>query len=65
MFGSAGVVVVSLTALVATASAINAGLFSATNVSYQMAKDGEFPWIFTHRCGGAARGSWSAGSSSR
>jgi len=49
VFGSAGVVVVSITALIATASAINAGLFSATNVSYQMAKDGEFPGIFTHR----------------
>ncbi len=49
VFGSAGVVVVSLTALVATASAINAGLFSATNVSYQMAKDGEFPGLFTHQ----------------
>ncbi len=49
VFGSAGVVAVSLTALIATASAINAGLFSATNVSYQMAKDGEFPGIFTHQ----------------
>lgn len=45
VFGSVGVVVVSLTALLATASAINAGLFSATNVSYQMAKDGEFPGV--------------------
>jgi len=46
VFGSVGVAVVSITALVATASAINAGLFSATNVSYQMAKDGELPGVF-------------------
>lgn len=46
VFGSVGVAVVAITALVATASAINAGLFSATNVSYQMAKDGELPGVF-------------------
>jgi amino acid transporter len=45
VFGSVGVVAVSITALIATASAINAGLFSATNVSYQMAKDGELPGV--------------------
>jgi len=45
IFGSVGVVAISITALVATASAINAGLFSATNVSYQMAKDGELPGV--------------------
>lgn len=46
VFGQAGFVAVSITALVATASAINASLFAVTNVAYQMAKDGELPGRF-------------------
>jgi len=46
VFGSVGVAAVAVTALVATASAINASLFSVTNVAYQMAKDGELPGLF-------------------
>ena len=46
MFGQAGFVAVSITALVATASAINASLFAVTNVAYQMSKDGELPGRF-------------------
>ena len=46
VFGQAGFVAVSITALVATASAINASLFAVTNVAYQMAKDGELPGVF-------------------
>jgi len=46
VFGSVGVAAVAVTALVATASAINASLFSVTNVAYQMAKNGELPGLF-------------------
>jgi amino acid transporter len=43
VFGSLGFAAVSVTALIATASAINASLYAVTNVTYQMAKDGELP----------------------
>lgn len=46
VFGTSGFVAVSLAALVATASAINASLYSVTNVTYRMAKDGELPGAF-------------------
>ncbi len=46
VFGSAGFIMVSITALIATASAINASLYAVTNVTYQMAKDGELPGAF-------------------
>jgi amino acid transporter len=42
-FGAVGFTVVGITALISTASAINAGLYAATNVTYQLAKDGELP----------------------
>ena len=46
VFGQVGFSVVSITALIATASAINANLYAVTNVTYQLAKDGELPSIF-------------------
>ncbi len=46
VFGEFGFVAVSITAMVATASAINASLYSATNVTYQMAKEGQLPGTF-------------------
>jgi amino acid transporter len=46
VFGSVGVAAVAVTALVTTASAINASLFSVTNVAYKMAKNGELPGLF-------------------
>ncbi len=46
IFGQAGFTVVAFTALIATASAINANLYAVTNVTYQLAKDGELPAIF-------------------
>ena len=46
IFGSTGFAIVTITALVATASAINANLYSVTNVTYQLAKDGELPEVF-------------------
>jgi amino acid transporter len=46
VFGNIGFTVVTITALVATASAINANLYAVTNVTYQLAKDGELPQAF-------------------
>ena len=48
IFGQAGFTIVVVTALISTATAINAGLFAATNVTYQLAKDGELPQRFQH-----------------
>jgi amino acid transporter len=45
-FGNIGFTIVTITALVATSSAINANLYSVTNVTYQLAKDGELPEVF-------------------
>jgi amino acid transporter len=45
-FGTAGFTIVAVTALVSTASSINANLYAVTNVTYQMAKDGELPSRF-------------------
>lgn len=46
VFGNIGFTVVTITALIATASAINANLYAVTNVTYQLAKDGELPQVF-------------------
>lgn len=46
IFGQVGFTVVAVTALIATASAINANLYAVTNVTYQLAKDGELPSVF-------------------
>jgi len=46
VFGDIGFTVVTVTALVATSSAINASLFAVTNVTYQLAKEGELPQAF-------------------
>ncbi len=46
IFGQTGFTIVAITALIATASAINANLYAVTNVTYQLAKDGELPAIF-------------------
>jgi len=46
IFGQSGFTVVAITALVATASAINANLYAVTNVTYHLAKDGELPAEF-------------------
>jgi amino acid transporter len=46
VFGDVGFTVVTVTALIATASAINANLYAVTNVTYQLAKDGELPQAF-------------------
>jgi len=46
IFGHLGFVVVAIAALVSTASSINANLYAVTNVTYQLAKNGELPSIF-------------------
>jgi len=46
IFGESGFTVVAITALIATASAINANLYAVTNITYQLAKDGELPSAF-------------------
>ncbi len=46
IFGNFGKILVTVTALIATASAINANLYSVTNVTYKLAKDGELPSVF-------------------
>jgi len=46
IFGHVGFTVVAITALIATSSAINANLYAVTNVTYQLAKDGELPAQF-------------------
>ncbi|NVK43529.1 MAG: amino acid permease [Oceanospirillaceae bacterium] len=46
IFGHVGFSVVAVTALISTASAINANLYAVTNVTYQLAKDGELPSLY-------------------
>ena len=46
LFGHLGFNIVAITALIATASAINANLYAVTNVTYHLAKDGELPALF-------------------
>jgi amino acid transporter len=46
IFGQVGFTVVAITALIATASSINANLYAVTNVTYQLAKEGELPAQF-------------------
>jgi len=46
VFGQIGFSVVAVTALIATASAINANLYAVTNVTYHLAKDGELPSLY-------------------
>lgn len=43
ILGQTGFTIVAITALIATASAINANLYAVTNITYQLAKDGELP----------------------
>ncbi|MCL5129291.1 APC family permease [Algibacter sp. L4_22] len=56
VFGNLGYTIISVTALFATASTINATLYAATKISYQMAKDGEFPSFFSKQIGNSRVG---------
>ena len=46
IFGQAGFIIVAIAAVISTASSINANLYAVTNVTYQLAKDGELPSAF-------------------
>jgi len=46
IFGQLGFRVIAFAALVSTASSINANLYAVTNVTYQLAKNGELPAAF-------------------
>ncbi len=48
LFGEWGFKVMALTALLATASAINATLYAVADIGYTMAKNGELPKIYKH-----------------
>jgi len=48
IFGVIGFKIMAATALLATASAINATLYAATDIGYTMAKDGELPKVYTY-----------------
>ncbi len=56
VFGSVGFTVVAITALLSTASSINANLYAVTNVTYQLAKDGELPAAFGEPIGNSREG---------
>jgi len=48
MLGEIGFKVIAVTALLATASAINATLYAVAEIGYTMAKDGELPEIYEY-----------------
>jgi amino acid transporter len=48
IFGETGFKIMAIAALIATASAINATLYAATEISYTLAKDGELPKIYEY-----------------
>ncbi|TXE13720.1 amino acid permease [Algoriphagus aquimarinus] len=56
IFGALGFTIISITALFATSSSINAVLYATTNISYQMAKDGQLPGFFAKKLGYSREG---------
>lgn len=46
IFGTTGFTIMAIAALISTASSINANLYAVTNVTYQMAKNGELPEVY-------------------
>jgi len=56
VFGLAGFSIVAIAALVSTASSINANLYAVTNVTYQLAKEGELPAAFGEPIGRSREG---------
>ncbi len=52
VFGQAGFVLIAVTAMLSTASAINATLYGAARLSYVIARDGELPEVLEHRVWG-------------
>jgi len=45
-FGKLGFTIMAVAALISTASSINANLYAVTNVTYQMARNGELPEVY-------------------
>jgi len=56
VFGESGFRIVAIAALFSTASAINAALYAVTNVTYQLAKEGELPAAFGRPVGHSREG---------
>ncbi len=56
VFGATGFTIVAIAALISTASSINANLYAVTNVTYQLAKDGELPGEFGEPIGHSREG---------
>jgi amino acid transporter len=56
ILGSTGFTIIAVAALISTASSINANLFAVTNVSYQLAKEGELPSEFGEPIGHSREG---------
>ncbi len=56
VFGAAGFTIMALAALLSTSSAINASLYAATNVTYQLARLGELPSAFGKPIGHSRQG---------
>lgn len=52
VFGQAGFLLIAVTAMLSTASAINATLYGAARLSYVIARDGELPAVLEHRVWG-------------
>ncbi|MCF6205720.1 MAG: APC family permease [Sulfurovum sp.] len=48
IFGAMGFKIMAATALLATASAINATLYAATEIGYTLAKEGNLPKVYTY-----------------
>ncbi len=46
VFGQIGFTIMAIAALISTASSINANLYAVTNVTYDMAKNGELPEVY-------------------
>ncbi len=47
VFGKIGFTIMAVAALISTSSSINANLYATTNITYQMAKNGDLPKIYT------------------
>jgi len=56
IFGQTGFIIISIAALLSTSSAINASLYAATNVTYQLAKYGDLPALFGKPIGHSREG---------
>jgi len=56
VFGKIGFTIMAIAALISTASSINANLYAVTNVTYDMAKNGELPEIYKRNIWNSSEG---------